>query len=62
MVKIDSDRLYAPRTAVKKGGGVGVVFTDHYPVLVELEMPKAENANKKPETSWNTMKPGGWKR
>ena len=25
-------------------------------------MPKAENANKKPETSWNTMKPGGWKK
>ena len=59
---IDSDRMYAPRRAVKKVSDVGVVFTDHYPILVELVMPKAENTTKKPEPSWNTMKPGGWEK
>ena len=60
MVLIDSGRLYAPRSAIKMGGGVGVVFTDHYPILLELEMPSAEHSIKKPKSSWNTMKPGGW--
>ena len=62
MVMIDSDRCYAPRRAVKKGGGVGVVYTDHFPILVELEMPKAENIVRKPESNWNTLKPGGWEK
>ena len=62
MVQIDNDRMYAPRRAFKKDDRVGVFFTDHYPILVELEMPKADKIKKKPESGWNTPKPGGWER
>ena len=62
MVTIDSEQKYAPRRAIKKKGGVGVVYTDHYPILVELEMPKAEETRQKLKPSWNTLKPGGWEK
>ena len=60
-VLVDSAREYAPRRAVTKHGKLTVTFTDHYPIVVDLEMPKAsqgmESQNK---LEWNTRKPGGW--
>ena len=58
---MDSARDYTPRRAVTKHGKLTLTFTDHYPVVVDLEMPKAAQGmevQNKPE--WNTRKPGGW--
>ena len=60
MMMIDSNRMFTPRRAVTKKGEIGVVYTDHYPSLIELEMPKSENNLKKPKMNWNTQKPGAW--
>ena len=40
-VVVDSSRLYTPRRAVTKKGRLTCTFTDHYPVVVDLEMPRA---------------------
>ena len=40
-VLVDSARDYTPRRAVTKHGKLTLTFTDHYPVVVDLEMPKA---------------------
>ena len=60
MMMIDSSRQFTPRRAVARGGGVGVVFTDHFPSLIELEMPRSEETKEKPNLCWNTHKPGAW--
>ena len=59
-VQVDSELLYTPRRAVSKGGKLGLTYTDHFPVLVELEMPRVEPDKKLPP-GWNLSKPGGWK-
>ena len=59
-VMIDSSRTFAPRRAVIKKGVLATTFTDHYPILVELEMPRVEESKEKPKSTWNTRKPGGW--
>ena len=59
-MKIDSGRVFAPRRAVSKMPGIGVVYTDHYPTLVEVEMPVAEQNSDNIKPTWNTQKPGGW--
>ena len=35
-VQVDSERLYTPRRAVSKKGKIGLTYTDHFPVLVDL--------------------------
>ena len=63
MMNIDSKRRFTPRRVVTKGaGGLTFVFTDHFPSLIELEMPKSEESKQKVKTSWNTQKPGAWER
>ena len=59
---IDKDRQFAPRRAVTKGDGLGVVYTDHFPSILELQMPKAEESMEKPVLAWNTVKPGAWEK
>ena len=59
---IDSSRKFAPRRAVMKQGSLAVTYTDHYPILVELEMPRVEKSMEKPKATWNTRKPGGWEK
>ena len=63
MMNIDSKRRFTPRRVVTKGaGGLTFVFTDHFPSLIELEMPNSEESKQKVKTSWNTQKPGAWER
>ena len=58
MMTIDSKKMFTPRRAVsKKGDGLEVVFTDHFPSLLELEEDR-----QKVKPSWNTQKPGAWDR
>ena len=40
---------------MKKKEGLGVVFTDHYQILIELEMPRSENVVEKPKMNWKTQ-------
>ena len=47
---------------VGESGGLIFKFTDHYPVVVILEMPEAEDVKQKPEPHWNTHKPGAWEK
>ena len=55
MMAIDSKKMFTPRTAVsKKDGGLTVVYTDHFPNLLELEMPKSEEDRQNIKLSWNT--------
>ena len=56
---IDSSRMFTPRRAVAKQGGTGVTYTDHFPTLVEVEMPRAEQSKEDAKPAWNTQKPGG---
>ena len=63
IMTIDSKKMFTPRRAVsKRGGGLAVVFTDHFPSLLELEMPKAEDDKLKVKLSWNTQKHGAWEK
>ena len=59
-IMIDSSRTFGDRRAVIKKGSLATTFTDHYPILVELEMPRVEESKEKPKSTWNTRKPGGW--
>ena len=47
-VNVDSDRLFTPRRATVKQGKLGLTFTDHFPIIVELQMPCAEPAERLP--------------
>ena len=58
-VLVDSERMYTPRRPLTKGGRITVKYTDHYGVVVDLEMPMAEEEPTVPP-GWNTNKPGGW--
>ena len=55
---MDSSRHFTLRRAVARGGGVGVVFMDHFPSLIELEMPKSEETKEKRNPCWNTISMG----
>ena len=58
---IDSKRLFTPRRVVgKTDGALTFTFTDHYPLVIDLEMPKAEKVKERTEPHWNTHKPGVW--
>ena len=47
--------------AVTKKGKLTLTFTDHYPVVVDLEMPKtAQGMELQNYLDWNTSKPWGW--
>ena len=62
-VMVDSSRKFTPRRVViGEGGSLVFKFTDHYPVVVVLEMPKDEGLKLKPEPHWNTHKPGAWEK
>ena len=59
---IDKERQFTPRRAVNKEDGLGVTYTDHFPSIIEMLMPKAEESVEKPALSWNTVKPGSWEK
>ena len=58
-VLVDSERKYAPRRVVTKGKNLGLHFADHFPLVIKLEMPKAETIPDK-DVGWNLGKPGAW--
>ena len=62
MMTIDSMKKFTPRRPVLKKNGLAVVFTDHFPSLIELKMPKAEESRQSAKVSWNTQKPGAWEK
>ena len=60
-VLVDSARTYTPRRAGTNKAKLTVTFTDHFPVIVDLEMPRSSQGMKgQGELEWNTSKPGGW--
>ena len=59
---IDKERQFTQRRAVNKEDGLGVTYTDHFPSIIEMLMPKAEESVEKPALSWNTGKPGSWEK
>ena len=59
-LEVDSENKYTPRRAILKQGGLGLRYTDHFPLILEFMMPLAEPTEKLP-AGWNLSKPGGWK-
>jgi hypothetical protein len=39
---VDRTREFTPRRAITKKNKVGTNFTDHYPLIIKIELPKAE--------------------
>ena len=61
-VLVDSARNYTPKRVVARKGKLTLNYTDHYPIIVDLEIPKASKGMElQKELEWNTSKPGGWK-
>jgi hypothetical protein len=60
-VEVDSTRKVAPKRVVVRGGKVSLTYSDHFPLMVELEMPTVEEKKEK-VTTWNVNKPGGWEK
>ena len=59
-MEVDSERRFTPyRVKVSRRGEIGSVYPDHYPVMLELEMPTGTEVKEK-ERMWNVKKPGGW--
>ena len=58
---IDSNRFFTPNRVITKGDGtLTFTFTKHYPLVVNLEMPRVKKVKEKTEPHWNTHKPGAW--
>ena len=60
-LQVDSKKVNTPGRAVAKKGALGLTYADHYPLWLELQMPRAEPAGRLP-ADWNLSKPGGWKK
>ena len=61
-VLVDCTRKYTPRRALTKKGKLTLSYTDHFPVIVDLLMPRAsQGMDGQDELLWNTNMPGGWK-
>ena len=59
-IKIVKDPKMIPRRVVWRNKKFSSVYTDHFPVEVELSgMPKRMNVVEK-VVRWNLRKPGGW--
>ena len=59
-VLVDSVRNYTPKRVVAKKGKLTLKYTGHYPIIVDLEIPKASQGMElQKELEWNTSKPGG---
>ena len=56
---VDSAKEFTPKRAVFVQGKWTVKPTDHYSLMLVLNMPKKEKKQKAP-TIWNKQKPGGW--
>ena len=62
VVEVDSRRkVSAKRVKVNRKGEISLTFPDHFPVIVELEMPTKDSISET-KTRWNTNKPGGWEK
>ena len=61
-IVIDHDKKFAPARARIMNRKKKLIFSDHHPLLLELEnLPKGWIGKEK-VSSWNRAKPGGWKR
>ena len=47
-LEVDSENKYTPRRAIPKHGRLGLTYTDHFPLVMELMMPCVEPAEKLP--------------
>ena len=59
-IEIIKDEKFIPRRVVWRKGRFSSVYTDHFPLEIELSgMPRRRN-NVVKSCSWNVGKPGGW--
>ena len=56
---VDSARKFTPKRTVYIKGKLTLKPSDHYSMLLILNMPRKEKQRKQP-TIWNKNKPGGW--
>ena len=56
---VDSARKFTPKRVTWSKGKMTTRSTDHYSLMLELNMPRKEN-KKKTICVWNKQKPGGW--
>ena len=61
-IVIDDKQEFAPARVRRVSGRRRLIYSDHFPVLVEFEnLPKNWIVKKQP-TSWNLSKPDGWEK
>ena len=61
-IVIDEKHEFAPARARKVGEKSKLIYSDHFPHIVEFEnLPKGWIAKEK-TSSWNQNKPNGWER
>ena len=61
-ILIDTEHEYAPARVKMVAGRRKLIFSDHYPIVVEFEiLPKGWKVKDK-SISWNLSKPDGWKK
>ena len=59
--RVDRERKFTPRRVLKSRKKIKtIIYTDHFPIKVELSgIPRRKEDNKSDPT-WNLGKPGGW--
>ena len=59
---VDGARNYTPWRVVAKKGKLTLTYTDHFPVIVDLQLLKSSQGMElKKQLEWNTSKQGGSK-
>ena len=58
-VLVDQKKEFTPYRAITTRGVLGLRYTDHLSLILELKM-KSRKTSQKTEVKWNTSKPGGW--
>ena len=60
LVWVDRERKFTPRRVLRSKKKIKTIYTDHFPVKVELSGIPRRKGDNKPEPTWNLGKPGGW--
>ena len=60
-LEVDSSRNFAPCKVAMKKGKRKLIYSDHFPLILKLEMPK-RGMKTVQQSYWNLQTPGGWGR
>ena len=60
LVWVDRERKFTPRRVLKSRKKIKTIYTDHFPIKVELSGIPRRKEDDKSDPTWNLGKPGGW--